>query len=570
MARLAGRFGSRFGKGFWAVGGLAAMLFIGPGCEGDPNDPRTWAKQLGDVREQKAALDRIANMEVEQARPVVPELIALYKETRSADHLQALTRYLDPRTKEVFIDALDYNDEQFDKAIIAAGVLGEMKAVEAVDPLIKAAEKELPIKSRANQAKLAAIRALVKIGDKRAVPVLVKILETSANEQDFLLNQRAALGLAEMRAQEAIPALIKGLFMTGRGTDIFQECRLGLVKIGQPSVPALIELFQNKNADVRKMSAEFKFDEATPGIVPYKAAYLLGDLRAPEALPLMVAALGKPARGQEHSAIAIALGQIGTPDAVAALVEIARNGSADPRLRISATDALYMAGDKRALPTLLDIAQNGYVTVEGQKISELRANAAVDYARLGGAAEYPALKALADKEQEAAGLFAEAVDRLQVARDCGDKVDCYGKALSDPAWTRAEKGAFALAFSGDKAGIPHLLGSLKPLSALPQERYPVHQAVLFALTRLADKSCTECSDKLLKQIERDEKAVRLPGARGLLAETRVALATIENTEPGAAAARKKALASADALPAGDKGKGKAKGGKAAKGKKKKS
>ena len=76
------------------------------------------------------------------------------------------------------------------------------------------------------------MRALVKIGDKRAVPPLIKILGTSANEQDFLLNQRAALGLAELRPAEAVPALIKGLFMTGRGTDIFQECRLALVRIG--------------------------------------------------------------------------------------------------------------------------------------------------------------------------------------------------------------------------------------------------------------------------------------------------------------------------------------------------
>jgi HEAT repeat protein len=562
-----------FGKGLVAYGLMAALV---AGCGGDPNDPHTWAKKLHSVRDQKEALDHIANMEVEQARPVVPELMALYQETKSPDHLQALARYADPRTSKVFIEALDYNDEQFDKAIVAAGVLGEMKATEAVEPLIAAAEKPLPIKSRANGAKLAAIRALVKIGDKRAVPLLIKIVETSANEQDFLLNQRAALGLAELRPPEAIPALIKGLFMTGRGTDIFQECRLGLVRIGAPAVDPLLELLQNRNAAVRAMAADLNFDEHTPGIVPYKAAYVLGDLRAEKAVPALIERLSAPAKGQEHSAIVIALGQIASSEAVAALAAIARNDKADPRLRISATDALYMAGDKRALPTLLDLAAKGYVTVGGQKISELRANAAVDFARLGGAEEYPALKALADKEQEAAGLFGEAVDRLQVAKECSkdgkEDLACYGKALADPAWTRAEKAAFAIGFSGDKAGVPLLLGALKPVAALAQERYPVHQAILFALVRLADKSCTECTDKLLKQIDRDEKAVRLPGARGLLAETRVALASIQNTEPGAAAARKKALLAANSLPAADVKPGKAgkaaKGGKAGKKKKK--
>jgi hypothetical protein len=51
---------------------------------------------------------------------------------------------------------------------------------------------------------------------------------------------------------------------------------------------------------------------------------------------------------------------------------------------------------------------------------------------------------------------------------------------------------------------------------------------LQSLTKLADASCKECEDKLLKQIERDEQAVRLPGARDLLGETRVALAVIQN------------------------------------------
>jgi hypothetical protein len=97
----------------------------------------------------------------------------------------------------------------------------------------------------------------------------------------------------------------------------------------------------------------------------------------------------------------------------------------------------------------------------------------------------------------------------------------------------------------------------------------VHQAVLLLIVNLADKTCSECEDKLLKQIERDEKAVRLPGARGLLAETRVALAMIQNTEPGAAAAKKKLQAEGASLPAGKAGKAAGKPAKAGrKGKKK--
>src|SRR5262245_8549259 len=264
-------------------------LALTAGCSGDPNDPMTWAKQLKNLRTQKEALDHLANMDVEKARPAVPALIELYQDTRRPEHLEALARYLDPRAKAIMVEALEYSDDDFDRATIAAGGLGDMKAVDVVDALVKAAEKQLPIKSRANSTRIAAIRALVKIGDKRAVPALMKIVTTSADDQDFLLNQKAALGLAELRDPQSIPALIKGLFMTGRGTTIFQECRLALVRIGAPAVAPLIQLLDEKNDDIQGMAAKLKFDEATPGVVPHKAAILLGDLRAKKAVPRLIA-----------------------------------------------------------------------------------------------------------------------------------------------------------------------------------------------------------------------------------------------------------------------------------------
>lgn len=544
------------------------------GCAGDPNDPETWAKQLTNLRTQKEALDHLANMDVEKARPAVPKLIELYKDTKRPEHLEALARYKDDRTKPVLIEALDYSDDDFDRATIAAGVLGDMKATDAVDALIKAAEKPLPVKSRANNAKLAAMRALVRIGDKRATPVLMKILGTSADEQDFALNQKAALALAELRDPAAVPALIKGLFMTGRGGNIFQECRLALVRIGQPAVDPLIETLNEKNAEIQAMAKERKFEEpppvGTPGVVPHKAAILLGDLRAKKAVPELVARLKIKARGDEHRSALVALGFIATPAAVDAILSVLKDGKADPAERASAADALYLSGDRRAVPALLEIAKSGYVTQGGQKASDLRASAAIALARIAGPETFDAFKALADKEKDAEGVFNMALDRMLVAKDCGAELACYGKTLADPQWTRAEKAAFAIGFSGDpQKGVPLLLAGLKPLASSTAERFPVHQAILFALTRLGDKSCAQCVEKLEKQIERDEKAIRIPGAKDLLGETRVALAVIQNKDKGDAAgppAAAPAEAAAEEKPA--KGKGKAKGGKAKKSKKK--
>jgi len=555
-----------------ALAVFAALLALGTlACEGDPNDPMTWAKQLKNLRTQKEALDHLANMDVDKARPAVPALMELYQDTKRPEHLEALARYKDERSKAVFIEALEYSDDDFDRATIAAGVLGEMKSPDAVDPLIKAAEKQLPIKSRANNVRISSIRALVKIGDKRAVPTLMKVLTTSADDQDFLLNQKAALALAEFRDPSSIPALIKGLFMTGRGAGIFQECRLALVRIGTPAVDPLIQLLEEKNPEIQEMAKKLKFEEpppvGTPGVVPHKAAILLGDLRARKAVPNLTARLQKKARGDEQRSALIALGYIADAPAVEAILSLLRDTKADPAARASAADALYLSGDRRAVPTLFEIAKSGYVMTGGQKASDLRASAAIALARIAGKESFEAFKALTEKETEAQGVFGMALDRMLVANECDRDLACYGKKLNDPSWTRAEKAAFAIGFSGDaKQGIPLLLASMKPIAAMSAERFPVHQAILFSLSRLGTKDCAACVEKLEKQIERDEKAVRIPGARDLLGETRVTLAVIQNRDTkDIIAARTPAPEDAVEPMAGKGGKGKAaKMGKAGK------
>jgi len=86
---------------------LATLALAGLACQGDPNDPMTWAKQLKDLRVQKEALDHLADMDVEKARPAVPALIDLYNDGKRPEFLEALVRYQDPRTKQIMIDALD-------------------------------------------------------------------------------------------------------------------------------------------------------------------------------------------------------------------------------------------------------------------------------------------------------------------------------------------------------------------------------------------------------------------------------------------------------------------------------
>ena len=111
-----------------------------------------------------------------------------------------------------------------------------------------------------------------------------------------------------------MPALIKGLFMTGRGTDIFQECRLAPGAHRRARRRSAHRAPRGEEPDVRAMAKKLKFDEVTPGVVPHKAAILLGDLRAKKAVPRAGRrACIEGASGDEHRAALIALGYIATP-----------------------------------------------------------------------------------------------------------------------------------------------------------------------------------------------------------------------------------------------------------------
>ena len=76
----------------------------------------------------------------------------------------------------------------------------------------------------------------------------------------------------------------------------------------------MIQLLQEKNPEIQEMAAKYKFEEpppvGTPGVVPHKAAILLGDLRAKKAVPALIGRLHQKARGDEHRSALIALGYI--------------------------------------------------------------------------------------------------------------------------------------------------------------------------------------------------------------------------------------------------------------------
>ncbi len=492
---------------------VAVGVLVLAGCVDDPRDPKTWIKKLDSPVDQKDAVRELVRLKDPAA---VDPLIAFYKKNHDPEVLKAIATFKDKRQVPVMIDSLEYTDESYDNAATAAAALGDTPDPSAVEPLIHALQKPLSIKTRANIVKQSAMESLAKIHDKRAVPAIAKVLETPADEQDFFLNRVAAIALGDLGDAAGVPALIRGMFMVGRGADIYNECRVSLLQIGKPAVQPLIDAHQHKNTELEADAKKFEF---RPGVIEQKTSLVLGDLRAKEAIPVMQAELKKPQKGDNHLGALICLGMIGDPSTTKDVTGVLTDAKRDFKVRISAAEALNLLGDPSALPTLLQVAKTGDVVKDKEKYPDVRLAAAMSYARLGGPAEAAAFAPVAAGEKAAPEEFKEDAERLEVAKKCGKDVTCYATVLdSDPKLTHQEKAAFMLSRMG-KAALPSLLKKLSTREPI------VRQAVLFGIGRIADKSSGDATKALDAQIEIDRTK---PPMRALVQEMRAVRAEINS------------------------------------------
>lgn len=472
---------------------------------GNPNDASYWIKRLDNPEKELQAVQNLTKIGDPAA---VEPLCKLFAKKRHPDILRAIVSFKEkPGFKReqvvpTLISALDFGEDDYNNATIAAEAAADLGATEVIDALGQALEKTLPVKSRSNLAKLSAIQALARLKDKRGVDALIKTMEKPPEEQDFLLAKKAADALGEIGDEKAVRPLIRGLFYASTAhKPMFVEASIALLKIGPPAVQPLIDAHQGKDADLSALATKLQFQ---PGIMAHKTALVLGDLRAKDAVPALRATVRAKQEGDNHLGSLDALGRIGDPAALPDIVW-ALEKHPDYKMRQKATEALLLFGSKDVLPPLLKAAKEGYVVQEGEKYDNVRIAAAMAFARLAGADGYDQLKPIAEamKKDERDPVWDECLVRLELSRDCKDDAACYGKALDDAVLAKQESAAFHLVTAADgKSQLPALLKKLGTKDEI------IRQAVLYALDRLADKSCKTCVGALRDQIER-EKNVRV-------------------------------------------------------------
>jgi HEAT repeat protein len=175
------------------------------------------------------------------------------------------------------------------------------------------------------------------IRDARAVDALL----FACRDRDGAVKSAAAEALGKIGDPKAVPALIK-LFRDSSKT-VRETAGTALVYIGQASVDPLIDGLKDKDFVVRCHAAR-----ALGGMT---TDYQIGRswVREPKVVDALIAMLKDPDRAVREDAT-IALGMIGDPSAVDALMEAMKDGA----VKRHAIASLGMIGDPRALPAVLD------------------------------------------------------------------------------------------------------------------------------------------------------------------------------------------------------------------------
>lgn len=224
---------------------------------------------------------------------------------------------------------------------VAVKHLGRLKVRSAVPVLIQMLKQKELVE--------AAVEALGSIGDHRAFEPLVKVFKSS----DYLTGAEA---LARLGDRRAVPVLIESLAeYDAESRSANASLPEALVLMGKQAVPSLVKALGHKNSRVRggvvEVLGKLKPQSAVPGLinalkdraalVREGAAYVLGEIRARQAVNALLPLLNHQ-DADMRQAVAFALGRIGSTSAVNGLEKSLADH--DTKVAWSAAEALRRLG----------------------------------------------------------------------------------------------------------------------------------------------------------------------------------------------------------------------------------
>ena len=428
----------------------------------------------------------------------------------------------------------------------AAKALGKIGSKDAVDGLMAAIDLTVgtsddPKDKMGNRANEEIAEALGAIGDPRAAPKLVALMESTRDNNVALwamrslgrlespsaveplvevtlehpnkfMRKNAVIALGEIGDPGAVDALIQMMFVEFQGVSFYKEASYALFQVGPPAVEPLLRTLAMENEDVAAIFE--KSGGAKESAVVAKCAVVLGDLRDPRAVEPLVEAYAAAVKKNDVIAIrelAFALGSLDDPEAVPALME--NMATPDASLRERIMGSLNKIGDRRPVQGMITAMTKRDFVKRCVKMGASRAACQQDL--LSRAA---ATKAAAD--QVTFLVDAENVDRLakviaaedndelksylqkrlevaELSSECKTDVACWGKhAKSDDELVR-EKAYWELGRIGGDQAQAILAQGLKDRKRKPRA------AAIYSYWKFGDASVVPAIEA---QLEKEEGA----------------------------------------------------------------
>jgi HEAT repeat protein len=500
------------------------------GCHADDNDPAGQAAELSDnVRRQHAVerLQSIWNSRLIEAKSDrnAPAL----KEFRDVTHaqltktflehpedsqnglriLQLLAEMREPRAIDALLKALEWQAEvSEDHAVTAALTLTQIevpadKKGTVIEKISAALAKVEGNRGADNRMRKSFIEVLGKLKDKRTTPILTEVALRQSESQNFLFNILATQQLEQTADPEAVPAMVKGLYMfdlTNPQMRMNEAAEAALVAIGRPSLQPLLDTLAGKNEEANKLvdlSIETfrRKDAAMAGamnksnLIAHEAVSALGRLGLCEALDPILKET-EHANPDRRANAAIALVKLSCPESDTAKI-------------VQALKKVYDASDKQVRPQLLVAMRHMYspevmphlltvATTTEEEFPPAQMYGFVSYALLANKGESAKVKPVLEKEEAIKAQIAPFAAVIKAAEECDKAVDCWVGKLSDSDKYVLQKASSMLALlgSGDEkamAGLVNLLG---------HDDLEVRNEALSAIDHLAVKGSQAAVDKI--------------------------------------------------------------------------
>jgi HEAT repeat protein/cyclophilin family peptidyl-prolyl cis-trans isomerase len=377
----------------------------------------------------------------------------------------------------------------------AALAVGRVGLADGVDPLIERLSDE-----EAEVREMAAF-ALGLIGDARArAPLVAALADPSTLVQG---SAAEALGLiGDAAAADAIGRMVAGVFAAGalaqppgeaddsRRDTPTAACRLGIF--------ALVRL-----KAYPQLAAAVLDERGEPRLAWWPIAYALGRLEDKRALPALLT-LARDSHPYTRAFAIKGLGALKDPSAMSTIVPLAANGtSGDRSVRIEAIRAMGRIGDRAAAAPLLQIIRDGKADPQ-LRLEAVTAIGGLHATQTGDVADI--VDTLLDVLADPSPPIRAAALRSTAALDPETFVTVLSGLEPDAHWSV-------------RAALASTLGTLAPESVLGRLRTMLRDAdqrvvpsVLGALARL---KAADAPSVLVEHLKADDPLVRAAAAEGL-------------------------------------------------------